>query len=80
VFTLTSVAGGDAAELEPRVVYRRTPSSPGTGIEIRLRVPNSGNSSAVVNTRVLTFAPFEVPAYGYGYGATFLAAIGGELL
>ena len=77
VATLAAVAGGTAAEVDAAIIYRRTPTTPGTGVDLRLRLRNSGTSSATVNWQVLTFAPFAAPA-PYGYG--FRAAIGGELV
>ena len=76
VATLTGVTGGTAAEVEATVTYRRTPSSPGTGIDVLVRLRNAGTSTTTVTTRVLTFAPFDATPYGYGS----LTAIGGRLL
>jgi len=76
VVTLTSVSAEGFAEIEARVLYRRTPSTAGTSVEVRMRLQNTGTSLATASPRALTFAPFETPPYGYGS----LAAIGGGLL
>jgi hypothetical protein len=76
--TISSTGAGAAGAgglVDARIVYRRFAgvSSGPPVVDVLLRLTNTGQVTAVVNWRVMTFAPFNPPAQVF-------AAIGGELV